>query len=74
MPKQATGGQASITLVRRPSDALVAVAPSSQSRAAVHQDCEASSTLAGNMAIWSSDACEFAHADGVKVKQLYNAA
>lgn len=47
MPKQATGGQANTILVRFPSDALVAVAPSSQSRAALHQDCGVSGTLPG---------------------------
>ena len=46
-PKQATGGQASTILVRFPSDALVAVAPSSQSRAAAHQDCDVFATLPG---------------------------
>ena len=68
MPKQATGGQASTILVRFPSDALVAVAPSSQSRAAQHQDCDVSGTLPGS----SFDAYAFVCADGGKLKQLYS--
>ncbi len=36
VPRQAVGGQASTTLVRLPSEALVALAPSSHSRAALH--------------------------------------
>jgi len=37
VPKQAVGGQASTTLVRFPSDALMAVAPSSHRTAAVQE-------------------------------------
>ena len=40
VPRQATGGQASTLLVKSPSDALVAVAPSSHNRAASQQEAE----------------------------------
>lgn len=36
-PRQATGGQASIALVRSPSDALMAVAPSSHGKSTLHK-------------------------------------
>lgn len=39
VPKQAVGGQASTTLVRFPSDALMAVAPSSHRTAAGQETC-----------------------------------
>ncbi len=45
VPKQAVGGQASTTLVRFPSDALIAVAPSSHRTPATQETCRISCML-----------------------------